>query len=100
MPLADVGGQQLAAVLQDDRAQHRALREREALPQRFEHGLLLGEQAHQRLMEIVERRAAASSRPHVVPGFVRQPLDVVGEIAGQLDDRGAEPGLGADARIG
>ena len=44
------------------------------------------------------RRAAGGA--HVVPGFVRQALDVVGQVAGQIDDRGAEAGLRLDAALG
>ena len=40
------------------------------------------------------RRAAVV---HVVPGLVRQPLHVVGHVAGQIDDGGAEAVLGPDA---
>ena len=35
---------------------------------------------------------------HLVPGLVRQPLDVVGQVAGELDDGRAQAGLGRDAR--
>ena len=58
MALADVGRQQLAALLEDDGAQHGALRQRQPLPERFEHRLLLGEQAAQGAVEIVERAFA------------------------------------------
>ena len=87
------------AVLEHDRAQHRALRERQPLPRAFEHHLLLGQQPLERLMQIVERRAAPPARAHLVPGFVRQPLHVVRQVARQLDDRRAEPLFGPHARL-
>ena len=34
----------------------------------------------------------------VVPRFVREALDVVRQVAGEIDDRGAQPGLGGHAR--
>ena len=48
----------------------------------------------QRLMQVVERRAAAARAADLVPGFVREPLHVVGQVAGQLHDGGAQAGLG------
>ena len=99
MPFADVGRQEFTAALQHDRAKHGALRQREPLPERFEDRLLLGEQAQQRLMQVVERRAAAARGAHIVPGLVSEPLHVVGKVARQLHDRDAQSGLGADARL-
>ena len=46
-------------------------------------------------MEIVERGAALAGRAQLVPGFVREALDVVRQVAGELDDRRAQPGSGA-----
>src|SRR5438445_484143 len=57
MARADVGGQQCAAVLDDDGAQDGALRERQPLPQGLEYHLLFREQPFERTMQIVERRA-------------------------------------------
>ena len=93
---ADVGRQQFAAVLDHHGAQHRALREGQPLPDRLEHRLLLGEQAPQRLMQVVERRATSAARAHFVPRLVREALDVVRQVAGEIDDRGAEPRLGLE----
>ena len=62
--------------------------------------VLLREQPRQRGVQVVERRALAGGGPHVVPGFVRQALDVVGQVAGQVDDRGAEPFLRLDPALG
>ncbi len=85
-----VGRQELAAVGQHDRAQDRPLSQRQPLPDRLEHHFLLGQQAAQRRVQIVERGAPAPGRAHLVPGFVRQALDVVGEVAGQVDDGRAQ----------
>ena len=62
MARAHVGRQQLAPLLEHDSAQRRALRERQPLPQRFEHRLLFGEQPRQRLVQVVERRPAPARR--------------------------------------
>ena len=99
MARAHVGRQQLAAVLEHDGAQHRALRQRQPLPDGLEHRVLLGEQPRQRRVQVVERRPSSARRAHVVPGFVREPLHVVGQVAGEIDDRGAEARLRADAAL-
>ena len=49
-----VGGEEAAAVFEDDRPQRRALREGEMLPHRFEEHLMFGEQPLERLMQVVE----------------------------------------------
>ena len=41
----------------------------------------------------------AAGGAHVVPGFVREALHVVGQVAGEIDDGRAEAGLGADAAL-
>ncbi len=41
----------------------------------------------------------ATRRAHVVPGLVREPLHVVGKVAGEIDDRCAEARLRADAAL-
>ena len=64
-----------------------ALRERQPLPQRLEHRLLLGQQTAQRLVQVVERRAALAGGAHFIPRLVRKPLHVVGQVAGEVDDR-------------
>ena len=56
MTRARVRRQQLAAALQHDGAQHRALRQRQPLPDRLEHRLLLGEQPRERRVQM--RRAS------------------------------------------
>ena len=85
-----VSRQQLAAVLEDHRAQHRALRQRQALPRFLEDGVLLVEQPRQRQVQVLEPRRLPARRPHVVPRLVRQPLHVVGHVVGELDDGRAE----------
>ena len=89
---ADVGREQLAALLEHGGAQRAALRQRQPLPHALEERLVLAEQPLQRAVQIVEVRRPSAARAHVVPDFVRQPLDVVGEVARELDDRGAEAG--------
>src|SRR5688572_13016136 len=49
-------------------------------------------------MQIVERRAASARPLHFVPGLVRKPLDVVRQVARQLDDRRAEALAWAETR--
>ena len=49
-------------------------------------------------MEIVERGAALAGGAQLVPGFVGKALDIVRQVAGELDDCGTQPGLGRDAR--
>src|SRR5205823_11221163 len=44
MARPNVGRQELAAILDDDRAQHSALSQREPLPDRLEHRVLFGEE--------------------------------------------------------
>src|SRR5262249_1988920 len=90
MTRARIGRHQVQTLFDDARAQPRALSERRPLPYRLEHRLLLEQQALERGVEIVERRLAPPARLDLVPRLVRQALDVVGEIAGELDDRGAE----------
>ena len=97
MACADVGRQQLASVLDDRRAQSRALAEREPLPQRFEERVLLAEQPLQRLVKIVQTDPAPSARPDIVPCLVREALHVVGKISGELDDGLAEAFVRLDA---
>ena len=99
MPRARVGRVQLAPALQYDRAQRGALGQREPLPHRLKQHVLLVEQAREGRMEIVQRRATRPGRAHVVPGFVRQPLHVVGEVSRQVHDGRAQPGLWPDARL-
>ena len=101
MPRPDVGRQQLAAVFEHDGAQHGALRERQALPRFFEDRVLFAEQAR-RACGADRRvpRSSASRRLDVVPRLVRETLHVVGHVAAELDDRGAQAGLGAHAARG
>ena len=61
MALANLSRQQLSPILENDRAQHGALRERQSLPHRFEHRLLFREQPQQRRVQIVE--GCAPARP-------------------------------------
>jgi hypothetical protein len=76
--------------LEHDRTERSALRQREALPDGFEQHLLLGQQPLQRLMQIVEGHAPPGAAADFVPGFVRETLHVVGQIAGEIDDRHAQ----------
>ena len=96
---ARVGREQLASALQHDRAQHAALRQRQPLPDRLEHRLLLGEQPRQRRVQVVEGRPSSTGGADVVPRLVREPLHVVGQVAGEIDDRRAEAGLGANPAL-
>ena len=50
------------------------------------------------LVQVVDCGAAAAGGSPVVPGLVRQALDVVGQVAGQIDDRLAQAGFGAETR--
>ena len=94
---AHVGGHQLAAFFDHERAQHRALRQRQPLPRFLEHRVLLAEQPRQGDVQIVEAGRLLARLLHVVPGFVREPLHVVRHVGGEIDDRFAEPVVGADA---
>jgi len=82
-----IGGVNLTTSLQHDRAQRRALLQRQPLPERFEDRLLFGQQPRQRPVKILERRLPRSLRAHIVPRFMREALDVVGQVASELDDR-------------
>src|SRR5689334_6134972 len=92
-----LGGKQLTSTLQDDSAQYASLREREPLPDRFEHGVLLGQEARQRLVQVFQAYGPAPGRTDVVPRLVSEPLHVVREVAGELDDRVPQSGLRLDA---
>ena len=48
-------------------------------------------------MQILDRRSTSAGPAHFVPRLVRQPLDVVREVAGQVDDCGSKLGLRRDA---
>src|SRR5262245_30772183 len=72
MPRADVGREKLAAVLEHDRTERAALRQRETLPHGFEQHLLLRQQPFQRLMQIVESHAPSGAAADFVPRFVRE----------------------------
>src|SRR5262245_53176643 len=89
--------QQLVSLLEHDRAQGLALRERQPLPHGLEHRLLFAQETLEGGVEIVERRLAAAALADFVPRFMREALDVVRQVAGELDDRRAEPGLGRQA---
>ena len=93
---ANIGRQQLAAALEDDGAQDRALRQGQSLPHCFEHRVLLREQARERGMKMLEAHLPAACGPHVVPGFVSEALDVVWEVACEVDDRSTEARLGSN----
>ena len=54
MARADVGRQQLAAVLEHESTQHGALRQRQPLPRLFEDRVLFAEQACQREVQIFQ----------------------------------------------
>ena len=49
---------------------------------------------------MVEAGPPPTRRAHIVPGFVGQPLHVVGQIPGEVDDRRSETGLRANAASG
>ena len=98
VPIARVRRQQLPAFLEHDRPQHAPLRQRQSLPRRFEQRVLLGQQPAQRLVKIVERCPPPAAHPHLVPRFVCQPLHVIWQVPGELDDRGAQTRLRLDAR--
>ena len=58
---------------------------------------MLAEQALQRRVQVLEVRRPLRPRLHVVPDLVREALHVVGQVAGEIDDRRAEPGRGLEA---
>src|SRR5205814_522687 len=70
---ADVGGEQPTVVFEHDRPQNGALCEGEPLPDGLEHHLLFGEQALERLVQVVECRAAPAAAADLVPGLMREP---------------------------
>jgi len=90
----------LTTSLQHDRAQRRALLQRQWLPARFEDRLLLGQQPRQRSVKILERRLPRPLRAHIVPRFMREALDVVRQVAGELDDRVRDAVFRFHARLG
>ena len=98
MTRADVGRVHAAAVLEDHGAQDGALRERQPLPRGLEHCIVLGQESRQRLVKMIERRAPRAAGTHLVPCLVREALNVVRQVAGELDDCAAEPVLGLHAR--
>ena len=79
--------------LQDDGAKDGALGQRQPLPDGLEDRLLLGQEPRERDVQRIERRASSTRRPHVVPRFMREPLDVVRKVAGEVDDRRARARL-------
>src|SRR5262249_4345001 len=97
MPRADVSREQLPAILEDHGAQNRSLRQGQTLPHRLKHGVLLCEQTPQRMMQVVEGRPPPGRGTDIVPRLVREALDVVGQVAGQIDDGQAEPTVGTNA---
>ena len=48
---------------------------------------MLAEQPRQRAVQVFEIQRLASVGAGVVPQLVREALDVVGQVAGELDDR-------------
>src|SRR5581483_9752836 len=94
VPRACVRGQDAAPVFDDDRAQDGALRQRQALPDGFEQRGLLGEEARQGFVKVVERHLFLAAGADIVPRLVREALNVVGQVACELDNRRAESGLG------
>ncbi len=83
---AHIGRHQFASFFDHQRAQHRALRQRQPLPRFLEHHVLLAEHSRQGGVEIVEAGGLLAGLLHVVPGLVREPLHVVGNIGGEIDD--------------
>ena len=86
VPLARFRRQQRLAAFEDDGAQDAALGEGQALPDGVEDRVLLAEQPPQRRVQVLDADAPPPRRGHVVPGLVREPLHVVGQVAGEFDD--------------
>ena len=97
--MRDVGAQQLPALLEHGGAERTALRDRQPLPHRLEQRVVLAEQATERRVQLVEPDPPRPVRPHIVPGLVREALDVVGQVAGELDDGRAEARLRPEAGL-
>src|SRR5262249_23583130 len=66
---------------------------------RLEDRLLLGQQPRQRPVEILERRLPPALGSYIVPRFMREALDVVRQVAGELDDRVRDAGFRLHARL-
>ena len=49
-------------------------------------------------MQIIQRHPPAGGGSNFVPRLVREPLDIVRQVAGELDDGGAETRLGLEPR--
>ena len=96
---ADVRRQQFAALFDDDGAGGAARCAIVSRCQRASNIIRCSARSQlERLMEVVERRAAAGRAPHFVPRLVREPLHVVhGRLPGELDDGRAEPRLRSNA---
>jgi hypothetical protein len=83
-PVAGAGlrAQNLHALLDDDRPQDASLRQGQSLPEGLEKGVLFGQQAAERRMEVLEPRPVPARARQVVPGLVGQPLNVVRQVSG------------------
>src|SRR4051812_17355081 len=99
MARSRVGRVQLTTILEDDRAKRRTLRQGQPLPDRFEQRLLFREQPGQRRVQVVNCRAPRAGRADIVPRLVREALDVVGKVARDVDDGGAEARFWFDAAL-
>ena len=93
---ADIAGQQLASIFEDERPQHGALGQGKPLPLFLEGGLVLAKQPRQRRVEVLEPGRPSPRDPDIVPGFVGETLDVVGHVGGEFHDGGAEAGFGLE----
>src|SRR3954454_22782099 len=99
MTRAHVGAEQLAPFFEHGGTKGAALWHGETLPHGLEHRVVLVEQAPQRRVELIEINAAGTRGARVVPRFMREPLNVVGQVARELDDGCADPRFGPKARL-
>src|SRR5262249_41471093 len=68
-------------------------------PERLEDRLLLGQQTRQGPVEILERRLPPALGSYIVPRFMREALDVVRQVAGELHDGVRDAGFRLHARL-
>src|SRR5205085_1338196 len=92
-----LGRQELAAPLQYDCAEYPALRQREPLPDGLEHRVLLRQQTRQRLVQVLQPYRPSAGGSDVVPRLVGKALDVIGQVAREVDDSVPEVRLRLDA---
>ena len=98
MTRADVGAQQLPALLEHGGAERPALRQASAAATCASKRASCSLSSRRSVVvQLVEAHPPVPVRPHIVPGLVREALHVVGQVAGELDDGRADTRLRPEA---